>query len=97
MDRWHSLGSTSLTRSYVRISLRGICVLSVNEVAETLESSKRSSQMAAQTPRAQRKYVPPISMMAIVGLRARRPHETSRMLDSTPASSYRRCTSLAEQ
>lgn len=27
--------STSLTRSYVRISLRGICVLSVNEVAET--------------------------------------------------------------
>jgi hypothetical protein len=29
------IGSTSLTRSYVRISLRGICVLSVNEVAET--------------------------------------------------------------
>ena len=27
--------STSLTRYYVRISLRGICVLSVNEVAET--------------------------------------------------------------
>jgi hypothetical protein len=31
------IGSTSLTRSYVRmrISLRGICVLSVNEVAES--------------------------------------------------------------
>jgi hypothetical protein len=29
------IGSTSLTRSYVRISLRGICVLSVDEVAET--------------------------------------------------------------
>ena len=27
--------SISLTRSCVRISLRGICVLSVNEVAET--------------------------------------------------------------
>jgi WD40 repeat protein len=27
--------STSLTRFYVKISLRGICVLSVNEVAET--------------------------------------------------------------
>ena len=27
--------STSLTRSYVRTSLRGISVLSVNEVAET--------------------------------------------------------------
>jgi hypothetical protein len=40
MRRWMLNGymalirSTSLTRSYVRISLRGICVLSVNEVAE---------------------------------------------------------------
>ena len=29
------IGSTSLRRSYVRISLPGICVLSVDEVAET--------------------------------------------------------------
>jgi hypothetical protein len=41
MRRWMLNGymalirSTSLTRSYVKISLRGICVLSVNEVAET--------------------------------------------------------------
>ena len=41
MRRWTLNGymalirSTSLTRSYVRISLRGICVLSVNEVAKT--------------------------------------------------------------
>jgi hypothetical protein len=38
--------STSLTRSNVRMSLKGICVLSVNEVAETLEGSKRSGQMS---------------------------------------------------
>jgi hypothetical protein len=33
MDIWHSLGQPP--RSYARKSIRGICVLSVNEVAET--------------------------------------------------------------
>src|ERR1700680_3277031 len=37
------IGSTSLTRSYVRISLRGICVLSVNEVAETWKVSSEAA------------------------------------------------------
>ena len=55
MRRWMLNGymalirSTSLTRSYVRISLRGIRSLGERSRGD-LEGSKRSRQMAAQTP-----------------------------------------------
>jgi hypothetical protein len=50
MQRWTLNGytalirSTSLTRSYVRISLRGICVLSVNEVAGAWKVPSEAAQ-----------------------------------------------------
>jgi hypothetical protein len=51
--------STSLTRSHVRISLRGICVLSVNEVAETWKVPSEAAKWCSNSASAE-DGLPPI-------------------------------------